>query len=94
MLALILLFVLAVTTLKLTELAPAGTATFGGTFARAGLLLLSATTNPPGGAALLNVMVPTEFEPPTTVVGFKARDERTAGAAAFTAIIADLVTPE
>ena len=94
MLALILLFVLVVATLKFTVLAPAGTVTLGGTFARAGLLLVSVTTNPPAGAALLNVMVPAEFEPPTTVVGFKARDERTGGAAAFTVIIADLVTPE
>jgi hypothetical protein len=94
---LILLFVTVVATLKVTEVAPAGTVTLGETLARVGLLLLSITINPPVGAARLSVTVPTELEPPTTAVGVKVRDESAAGAAGaagFTVSVADLVTPE
>jgi len=94
MLALILLFTLAVATLKVAELAPAGTVTLAGTIAFVGLLLASVTTKPPVGAAWVKVTVPTEFDPPTTVVGLKVSEESAAGAAGFTVSVVDLVTPE
>lgn len=93
MLAVIFLLVDAVVTLKVAELAPAGTVTFAGTLALAGLLLVSFTTT--GSAVtLFSVTVPTEFEPPTTVVGFNVREESTAGAGGLTVIVVDLFTPE
>ena len=52
--------------------APAATVTVAGTVAD-GLLLESATTRPPVGAALLSVTVPVEEAPPTTLVGLSAR---------------------
>lgn len=93
MLALIFLLVLVVLILKVAELAPAGTVTLAGTIAFVGLVLANVTTT---GllAALFNVTVPTEFEPPTTVVGFKVRLESIGGAAGLTVIGADLFTPE
>lgn len=93
MLALIFLFVDAVVILKLAELAPAGTVTFAGTLALVGLLLASVTTT---GLAvtLFSVTVPTEVEPPTTVVGFRVRDDSTAGVGGLTVIVVDLITPE
>ena len=93
MLALIFLLVDVVVMLKVTELAPAGTVTFAGTMALAGLLLFSVTTTALA-VTLFSVTVPTELEPPTTVVGFRARDESTAGVGGFTVIVVDLFTPE
>jgi hypothetical protein len=43
------------------------------------LLLASATTAPPVGAAALNVTVPVDPAPPVTLVGFKETDEITGG---------------
>jgi hypothetical protein len=94
MLALILLLTVVVATLNVAELAPASTVTLAGTITFVGLLLASATTKPPTGAAWLKVTVPTEFDPPTTVVGFNIIPESVAGAAGLTVSVADLVTPE
>lgn len=93
MLALIFLLVVVVLILKVAELAPADTVTLAGTIALVGLLLASVTTTGLT-AGLFNVTVPTELEPPTTVVGFKVRLESTAGAAGLTVMVADLFTPE
>src|SRR5262252_97635 len=51
---------------KLPVVAPAVTVTEAGTVAAA-LLLVSATTAPPAGAAVLSVTVPVLPEPPVTV---------------------------
>ena len=93
MLAEIFLLVGAVVMLKLAELAPAGTVTLAGTLAFAGLLLVRDTTTALA-VTLLRVTVPTELEPPTTVVGFKMSDESTAGVAAVTVSVTDLLTPK
>lgn len=92
-LTLVFLFEAVVTTLNVTELAPAGTVTLGGTLARVELLLARFTTAPPVGAALVRFTVPVEVEPPTTVDGLSVRDESAAGAGAFTVSAADLLTP-
>src|SRR4051812_35038527 len=55
---------------KLALVAPAGTVTAPGTVAAAGLSLLSATTNPPEGAAEVSRTVPVDGLPPTTSLGF------------------------
>src|SRR6267378_6181628 len=55
--------------------APAGTVTLEGTLA-APLLLESATCAPPVEAGPLNVTVPVEEFPPTTLVGFSETEER------------------
>ena len=91
-LALTFLFVGAVLMLKVTELAPAGTVTLAGTDALEGLLLVRAITIGVE-VTLLSVTVPTEFEPPTTVFGFRVSEERAAGDAAVTVSVADLLTP-
>ena len=78
-----------VTTVKLAELAPAGTRTLAGTFAMEGLLLVRLTETPPTGAGPLSVTVPVEELPPLTVVGDNVREERLGG---FTVIVVVLVT--
>ena len=92
-LAEIFLVVGAVVILKLAELAPAGTVTFAGTLAFTGLLLVRVTTVAVG-VILFSVTVPTEFDPPTTVVGFKVSDESTAGVDAVTVSVTDSLTPK
>jgi|SRR6266478_4450262 len=85
-----------VLTVKVALVAPAATVTLEGTLAAAVLLLESATTAPPDGAAPLNVTVPVEdCTPPTTLVGFSVRDESVGagGAAGVTVREADLVAP-
>ncbi len=63
-----------VLTVNVALVAPAATATLDGTLAAAVLLLDSATTAPPDGAAPLSVTVPVEdCTPPTTLVGFTER---------------------
>ena len=86
------LFVGAVLMLKLAELAPAGTVTFAGTDALTGSLLVSAITTVVA-VTLLSVTVPTELEPPITVLGFRVSEVSTAGGATDTVNVADLVTP-
>ena len=90
--ALIFLLVLAVVILKVAALPPAGTVTFAGTIALVGLLLVSLTTKGLE-VTLFSCTVPTELDPPTTVVGFKVRDESAADTGALTVSAADLFTP-
>jgi Na+-transporting methylmalonyl-CoA/oxaloacetate decarboxylase gamma subunit len=78
--------------LKVAELAPGAMLTLAGTVATV-LLVVSATIAPLAGAGLVRVTVPTEVEPPTTLDGFSVSDESTAGAAAVTVRVADLLTP-
>jgi hypothetical protein len=59
--------------------APAATVTLAGTIATTVLLLESATTIPPEGAALVSVTVPCEELPPTTLVGLSVNAESVAG---------------
>jgi hypothetical protein len=61
---------------------PAAIITLVGTLATAVLLLESATTAPPIGAAAVNVAVPVEPFPPTTLEGLAATDDKVAAAGA------------
>ena len=64
-----------VVTVKVADVAFAGTVTLAGTVAAEVLLLDNATTVPPAGAYPLSVTVPVELaEPPVTLVGFKVKD--------------------
>ena len=94
MVALILLFVAVVLMLKATAFAPAGTVTLTGTAASAGLVLARVTTTG-FDATLLSVTVPTELDPPTTVFGFKLKDNNATdtGAGGLTVNVADLLMP-
>ncbi len=58
---------------------PAGTVTVAGTAAAEGLLLESVTVVPPLGAGPFKVAVPCDGFPPTTEVGFRAREITTGG---------------
>src|SRR5258708_38710248 len=70
-----------VLTVNVALVAPAATVTLDGTLAAVVLLLESATTAPPDGAAPLNVTVPVEdCVPPITLVGFSASVERVTAA--------------
>jgi hypothetical protein len=69
-----------VETLNVALVLPALTVTLDGTAATAALLLESETTVPPDGAAAVNVAVPCEGFPPTTLDGFSEIAE-SAGAA-------------
>ncbi len=64
---------------KVALVAPAGTVTLAGAVATAVLLLESVTTAPPLGAAPFKLTVPCEEFPPTTLAGFRVREERVAG---------------
>jgi hypothetical protein len=79
-----------VVTLKVAEVAPAGTVTLVGTDATAGLALESGIVAPPAGAAELRPTVPVEGVPPGTLVGLRNREERVV---AETTRLALLVTP-
>ena len=67
-----------VVTVKVAVVFPADTVTDEGT-AAAALLLLSAITAPPAGAAPFSVTVPVELAPPTTLVGLRLNAVKTAG---------------
>jgi len=85
-----------VLTVKLAVVAPAATVTLPGTRAALVLLLESATTAPPVGAAPLNVTVPVDdCAPPVTLVGFSVNEDNVtrAGAGGFTISVAILVVP-
>ena len=66
-------------TVKVAEVAPAGTVTLAGTVAAEVMLLDKVTTAPPEGAAAVRVTVPVEGVPPVTVVGFKVTDKTAGG---------------
>jgi len=67
-----------VVTVNVALVAAAATVTLAGTVATEVLLLLSVTTAPPVGAALLNVTVPVDVAPPVTELGFKFTDDKDA----------------
>jgi len=56
---------------NVTEFAPSGTVTLGGTVALPVSLLLSVTETPPAGAAPFKVTVPIAFAGAVTVAGSK-----------------------
>ena len=66
-------------TVKVVLVVPAATVALAGTPATAVLLLDSATTAPPAGAALVKVTLPCDVPPPVTLMGFSARVFRLAG---------------
>src|SRR5712664_386179 len=71
--------------------APAGTVTLEGTLA-APLSLESATCAPPAGAGPLSVTVPVEdCKPPTTLVGFRGREETVGRGGGVTVRVAALL---
>ena len=82
-----------VVTLKLALVAPAGTVTLAGVEAAVELSARD-TTTPPLGAAPVNVTVPVDELPPTTVVGFNESAESVAaGGGGFTASVAERDAP-
>jgi hypothetical protein len=60
---------------------PCVTITLAGTVAALGLLLLTATSAPPAGAAALSATVPVEAVPAVTVLGFRLTLESVAAGA-------------
>ena len=69
-----------VVTVNVRLVVPAATVTLAGTVAAAVLLLESATTRPPDGAADDNVTVPVDDVPPVTLVGLSDNDDSVAPA--------------
>src|SRR3989442_14947236 len=69
----------AVVAVKVVLVVPAATVALAGTPATAVLLLDSATTAPPAGAALVKGTLPCDVPPPVTLVGFSVRVFRLAG---------------
>jgi hypothetical protein len=68
---------LNVLTVNVALVEPAGMVTLDGTFAKAVLLLESATTAPPEGAGALKVSLPVEESLPCTLVGLSVSDDNT-----------------
>jgi hypothetical protein len=66
-------------TVKVTDVPPPATVTLAATCATTVLLLDRRTTRPPVGAAPLNVTVPVDGLPPSTVVGLSVTDETAGG---------------
>jgi hypothetical protein len=79
-------------TAKVAVVAPAATVTLAGTVAAA-LLLDRVTAAPPAGATPLNVTVPVEALPLTTLVGLSESAESVTDAVGVTVRAADLRTP-
>jgi len=78
-------------TVKVALVAPAGTVTLEGTLA-APLSLESATCAPPAGAGPLSITVPVEdCKPPTTLVGFRVREETVGRGGGVTVSVAALL---
>ena len=48
---------------------------------------------PPAGAGFVRVTVPVALAPPTSVEGFKVKDDNVVSAAGLTVRLADLFTP-
>ena len=82
-----------VVTANVFVVAPAATVTEPGTVAALVLLLVSVTTAPPAGAALVSVTVPVLPALPVTAVGLTLTPSRAAGPAGFTVSVAVLTTP-
>src|SRR5262245_43137920 len=80
-----------VETVRLADVAPAGTVTLGGTMATAGSLLESRTSAPPVGAASLRVTIPIEAGPPRTLLGLRLNVDRVE--AGLTVSVAEFNTP-
>jgi hypothetical protein len=76
---------------KVAVLLPAATVTEDGTVTDA-LLLESATSIPPEGAATVSVTVPVADVPPVTLVGLSASDDSATVAVGFTVSPAVLLT--
>ncbi len=89
MVTLCFLFTAVVDIVNVALVLPAGIVTLTGTLA-AFELLLNDTTAPPLGAAPVNVTVPWEEDPPTTLVGLKVSVLNAGG---FTVSDAVFVTP-
>ena len=84
---------IAVFTVNVALVAPAGTNTLDGTLADP-LLLESATIAPPAGAAALNFTVPVEASnPPTTLLGFKLSETTVGNGRGFTVRMVVLAVP-
>jgi hypothetical protein len=75
---------------KVALCVPPGIVTLAGTCAAAALLLSSVTEAPAGGAIPFSVTVPIELLPPTTEVGDRLREDKTA---ALTVRVALALTP-
>ena len=75
--ALVLVVTVVVLTVKLADVAPAATVTLGGT--KAAALLLARLTTVGAGAAALNVTLPWNAFPPTTVLADKVIDTNESG---------------
>ena len=79
-----------VVTVNVAVVAFAATVTLAGTIA-AGLLLVRATTAPPGGAAAFSVTVPVDELPPLTELGLSATEVRFAGVTVNVAVLVTLL---
>ena len=84
----------AVVTVNVALVAPAGTVTLAGTVATVALAE-SVTTAPPDGAALVSVTVPCEVPPPVTLAGLSVNALRLAGGGTGVteSVVARLVPP-
>ena len=78
---------------KLAVELPESIVTVAGTTARYGWLLDNSTTIPSEGAGALSATVPMEVAPPTTAVGLRVKETRTAETCGSRLIAADLVRP-
>ena len=76
-----------VVTVKVAEVAFAGTVTLDGTVAAAVFELESATEAPPGGAYPVRVTVPVDITPPITLVGLTETPELAAGVTVKVAVL-------